>query len=159
MLNQRLTSNVIIRNYNPKYIPMKTLISPLVLVLSVLFIFSACKKDCDSCDCPEPVINVFGSWTVLQTDAQGVSYNVELKFNTDYTYDWILLDSVQGHTNSHAEIELNDDMMRIVVDADCSSVGIYYLILEGDKLAIIAKEDACGPRSAALEYVWKRKYP
>ena len=136
---------------------MKTRILPLILVISILFIFSSCNKDCEQCSCPAPALEIFGSWTVLQTDAQGLQYNVELRFNTDYSYDWILLDTVQGHTNSHAEIELADNVMRIVLDADCSSIGIYYLTLEADKLAIIAKEDACGPRAVALEYVWKRK--
>lgn len=136
---------------------MKTFVSPLLLIVPLLFIMTSCTKDCETCDCPEPVINVFGSWTILQTDAQGLQYNVELRFNNDYTYDWILLDTVQGHSNSHAEFELNGNIMRIVVDADCNSIGVYYLTIDSDKLAIIAKEDACGPRAVALEYVWKKK--
>ncbi|MFC2107141.1 hypothetical protein ACFLRY_02275 [Bacteroidota bacterium] len=136
---------------------MKTFIPPIALIISLLFLLVSCNKDCESCSCPTPQLEVFGSWTTLQSDAQGLQYNVELRFNTDYSYDWILLDSVQGHTNSHADIELDGDIMRIVLDTDCTSIGIYSLMIKSDKLSIIAKEDACGPRATALEYVWKRK--
>ena len=41
--------------------------------------------------------------------------------------------------------------MTITVDADCSSVGEYYVTVEANKLALIAKTEECGPRAAALE--------
>lgn len=94
---------------------------------------------------------------MLQSDPQGQQYNVELKFNTNNTLDWILLDSAAGHTNSHAEFVLSANIMTIVVDPDCNGIGEYYLTLEADKLAIIAKIDSCGPRAKALEWVWNRK--
>jgi len=117
-----------------------------------LLLFGSCKQDCDV---PSP--NVYGSWIVLQTDSKGVQFNVELKFNTNNTYDWILLDSVEGHGSSHAEFTLYENLMSITNDADCSSVGDYYLTVEGNKLAIIAKNEGCEPRATALEWIWKRK--
>ncbi len=133
---------------------MKSYLFPLLTFISILLIIGSCKKDCD-CDVQTP--DVYGSWTVLQTDLQGLQYNVELKINTNNSYDWILLDSVEGHTNSHAEFTLSENIMTITVDADCSSLGEYYLTVEADKFTMIAKTEECGPRAAALEWVWKKK--
>ncbi|MBC8320997.1 MAG: hypothetical protein H8E34_09765 [Bacteroidetes bacterium] len=131
---------------------MKNYFIPFVITFSGILIFGSCTKDCEI-QSPD----IYGSWTVLQTDQQGLQYDVELKFNTNNTYDWILLDTATGHTNSHAEFTLSENLMIITLDADCSSVGEYYLTVEADKLALIAKTDGCAPRAAALEWIWKRK--
>lgn len=101
--------------------------------------------------------NIYGSWTVLQTDDSGVSYNVELKINSDNSYDWTLLDSVEGHSNSHANFTLDENILLITQDDDCSSVGEYYVVYEANKLAIISIHEECTPRSKALEYIWKKE--
>ena len=132
---------------------MKTYFLPMCVTLSIFIFFSSCKKDNDSIQTPD----IYGSWTVLQTDAQGLQYNVELKFNTDNSYDWILLDTVDGHSNSHAKFNLAENVMVITEDPDCSLEGEYILIKESNKLAIIAITDGCGPRAAALEYLWEKK--
>jgi len=132
---------------------MKKYLLPLGTIFLIFLFFGSCEKDCN-CDVPTP--DIYGSWTVLQTDHQGVQYNVELKFNTDNTYDWILLDTATGHTNSHAEFTLTENIMTITVDADCSSVGEYYLTVEGNKLAIVDKTEECGPRASALEWIWNK---
>lgn len=132
---------------------MKTYLIPLLAIFSLIVITSSCKKDNDSVKTPD----IYGSWIVLQTDSQGVQFNVELKFNTDNSFDWILLDSVEGHSNSHAKFNLVENVMVITEDADCSFEGEYYLIKEVDKLAIIAITDGCGPRASGLEYLWKKK--
>ena len=126
------------------------------IFLMIILISGSCKKDCN-CDNSVDSPDIYGSWTVLQSDAQGQQYNVELRFNANNTFDWILLDSVAGHTNSHAEFELSANIMKIVVDPDCSMIGEYYLTIEANKLAIIAKIDSCGPRAKAFEWVWTRK--
>ncbi len=136
---------------------MKKFLFPFLSILLIILISNSCKKDCncDGIDVKSP--DIYGSWTVLQSDEQGRQYNVELIFNTNNTFDWILLDSTQGHTNSHAEFVLSENLLSIVVDPDCNSIGEYFLTLEADKLAIIAKSDDCGPRAYALEWVWKKK--
>ena len=131
---------------------MKKTLFALPVILVVIFFLGSCEKDCEI-----PTPDIYGSWTVLQTDQQGVQYNVEIKFNTDNSYDWILLDSSTGHANSHAEFTLSENLMAITNDADCDLPGEYYLTVEADKLAIIGKTDGCEPRMAALEWVWKRK--
>lgn len=123
----------------------------ILIGISLVFIFSSCKKD--ETESPD----IYGSWTVLQTDDQGQNYNVELRFNTDNSYDWILLDSVEGHTNSNAEFKLVENIMVITNDADCDGEGEYYLIRELDKLAVISVKDDCALRSKALEYLWHKK--
>ncbi len=132
---------------------MKNYLFSSLIALSFIFLISSCKKDEDSIQSPD----IYGSWTVLQTDSQGLQYNVELKFNTDNSYDWILLDSVDGHSNSYAKFNLIENVMVITEDADCSFEGEYLLIKEYDKLAIIAITESCGPRAAALEYLWVKK--
>ena len=132
---------------------MKNYLFSLVSVLSILLIIVSCNKDDDSIQTPD----IYGSWTVLQTDSEGLQYNVEIRFNTDNSYDWILLDTVSGHSNSHAEFNLVENVMIITQDADCNLTGEYLLIKELNKLAIIAVTEGCEPRAAALEYLWKRK--
>lgn len=131
---------------------MKTYLIPLLAVFAIIFSIESCTKNSDI-ETP----NVYGSWTVLQSDSQGLQYNVELKFNTDNSYDWILLDSVEGHSNSHAEFTFSENIMTITVDADCSSLGEYFVTVEANKLSLIAKTEECGPRAAALEWVWEKK--
>ncbi len=131
---------------------MKKILLPLLAIFFVILFLGSCEKDCDI-----QTPDIYGSWTVLQTDNQGLQYNVEIKFNTNNSYDWILLDSATGHTNSYAEFTLSENLMTITNDADCDLPGEYYLTVEADKLAIIGKTDGCEPRTAALEWVWKRK--
>ncbi len=73
---------------------MKSYLFPLFSVFLIILISGSCKKDCncDVIDVSSP--DIYGSWTVLQTDQQGQLYNVELTFNTNNTFDWILLDTV-----------------------------------------------------------------
>lgn len=131
---------------------MKKYLFPLILFFAITLFFGSCEKDCEI-----QTPDIYGSWIVLQTDQLGVQYNVEFKFNTNNTYDWIVLDTASGHTNSHAEFTLSENLMTITVDADCSSIGEYYVTVEADKLALIAKTEECGPRASALEWIWKRK--
>ncbi len=131
---------------------MKKYLFPLITITLIILFFGSCEKECDI-----QTPDIYDSWTVLQTDQLGVQYNVELKFNTNNTYDWIVLDTATGHTNSHAEFTLSGNLLTITVDADCNSVGEYYVTVESNKLALIAKIEECDPRAVALEWVWKRK--
>ena len=125
----------------------------LLAAISVIFLFfGSCTKDGDLGQVPD----IYGPWTVLQTDDQGQHYTVELRFNNNNTYDWILLDSVPGHTDSHAEFSLVENVMVITSDVDCNFQGEYLLIKESNKLAIIAVSEECGPRAKALEYLWEK---
>jgi hypothetical protein len=117
----------------------------------IILLFISCTKD-DAPSSPD----IYGSWTVLQTDQDNQQYNVELKFNIDNSYDWILLDSAAGHSNSHAEFSLIENVMVINNDADCNFQGEYLLIKESNKLAIISVSEECVPRALALEYIWKK---
>jgi len=117
--------------------------------------FSSSDHARKNCDIQTP--DIYGSWTVLQTDQQGIQFDVELKFNTNNTFDWIVLDTASGHTSSHAEFILSGNLMTITVDPDCNSIGEYYLFAEANKLALVAKTEECGPRASAMEWVWKRK--
>ncbi|MCD4772707.1 MAG: hypothetical protein K8R41_04905 [Bacteroidales bacterium] len=131
---------------------MKRFIIPFFVIISLVLVFNSCNKDCEI-ETPD----FYGSWTVLQFDDLDQQYNVELKFNSNNSYDWILLDTVEGHNNSHAEFTISGNLMSITNDLDCNSVGEYYLTVEANKLAIIAKTDGCAQRAAALEWVWKKK--
>ena len=132
---------------------MKTNLFPLLITLSFFIVIGSCRKENESVQTPD----IYGSWTVLQTDSEGLQYNVELKFNTDNSYDWILLDTAEGHSNSHAKFNLVENIMVITEDADCDFEAEYLLIKEQNKLAIISVVEECGPRANALEYLWERK--
>ena len=129
---------------------MKKFFIPLMGLVIIAVLIGSCKKDDD----PSP--NIYGSWTVLQMDDTGLQYNVELKINTDNSYDWLLLDEIAGHSNSHAEFSLNGSIMSINNDADCSSVGEYLITMDSGKLSLIARSEECGPRASALEWVWAK---
>lgn len=132
---------------------MKIQLFPIIVTLSIILIIGSCTKVDDNVQTPD----IVGSWIVLQTDNQNIQYNVELRFNTDNTYDWILLDSVEGHSDSHAGFNLVNNVMVINNDADCSFEGEYILVKESNKLAIISVSDGCSPRAEALEYIWQKK--
>jgi len=124
----------------------------LICVVSIMFILTtSCSKE------QVETADILGTWTVTQSDDQGLTYDVELIFNDDNSYDWTIPAGAQGHSDSHAEFELIDNIMTIVVDPDCAGEGKYNLILDDDKLAIISIEDACEARIHALEYVWTKK--
>jgi len=131
---------------------MKRILIPFFVIISLVLVFNSCNKDSEI-ETPD----FYGSWTVLQFDDLDQQFNVELKFNEDNSYDWILLDTVEGHISSHAEFTISENIMSITNDPDCSSIGEYYLTVEGKKLAVIAKTDGCDPRAKALEWVWKKK--
>ncbi len=130
----------------------KSLLFPMLTLSICLLLAGSCTKDED-----EPVPDIYGSWTVLQTDSEGLQFHVELRFNTNNTYDWLLLDTVPTHSNSHAEFTMNASVLTIVSDADCSGTGQYYITVNSNKLSMIAQHDDCEPRAAALEYIWERK--
>lgn len=115
-------------------------------------IITSCAKD-DPSETPD----VYGSWVVLQTDSEGLQFHVELRFNKDNSYDWILLDDAPTHSDSHADFEQDGNILHIVSDPDCTGIGRYYVTVNSDKLALIAQQDDCAPRAAALEYVWQKK--
>lgn len=129
---------------------MKKFFIPLLGFLLVSVLVGSCDKDED------PTPNIYGSWTVLQMDNNGLQYNVELKINTDNSYDWMLLEDVPGHSNSHAEFNLSGSIMSLHTDADCSSIGEYFITVESGKLSLIARSEECGPRASALEWVWSK---
>jgi len=131
---------------------MKRLLLPILSIFLLAIVSDSCKTNCDVYD-----LDLYHSWTVLQTDSEGLQYNVELRFNNDNSYDWILLDEVEGHSNSHAEFNINETLMTITSDVDCAGLGEYYLTIEAGKLAIISKTESCAPRASALEWVWERK--
>ena len=117
-----------------------------LLTAILIIVFSSCKKENESPD-------IYGPWIALQSDAQGQLFNVQLNINTDNTYEWILLESVEGHSNSTASFVLEGDILKIIEDADCEGVGEYFVSVESNKMALIAKNEACGPRAHALERV------
>ncbi|MBI9034882.1 MAG: hypothetical protein JEZ03_10470 [Bacteroidales bacterium] len=123
-----------------------------VAVFIIASISQSCKKDED-----KPKIEIYGSWLVLQTDSNGLQYHVELRFNENNSYDWMLLEDVPGHSDSHAEFTLDENILTIVSDPDCDGTGTYHITVDSDKLALIAQSDDCTPRAAALEYIWYKK--
>ena len=65
------------------------------LVLALLPL--ACNDEATG---PEPTI--YGSWVRDITDAVGVPFAAEMRFNTDDSYDFILLTSAPGHADGQA---------------------------------------------------------
>ena len=126
----------------------------LTITLFTFFIFS-CKGDNNDPTAPE--VTISGSWTRIITDAQGLQFTAELKFNGNNTYDFILLSDTPGHTNSTAEFTLKDDQITIINDTDCGVDGIYNFTITTTKLTLTAVNDQCTPRKAAIEGVWTNK--
>lgn len=125
----------------------------MLMLFFMLSVSHSCQEAGEELISPD----IYGSWTVMQSDDEGQTYWVELRFNDDNTFDWMLLDPVPGHSDSHAAFILQGNRMIITEDADCDGTGRYLLHLEGNKLAIIGEVDACAPRATGLEFVWTRK--
>jgi hypothetical protein len=120
----------------------------------VSLLINSCDKD-DDCETPDNTI--YRSWVRLITDSQNLKFNAELKIRTDNSYSFIVLDSNTTHTNSYAEFEISNDTMRIVLDYDCSATGIYEFLVSSNKLSLVAVNDSCAPRVAAIQGIWKIK--
>ncbi|MCD4681527.1 MAG: hypothetical protein K8S00_14190 [Bacteroidales bacterium] len=128
----------------------------IVLLLSSLLSLSffSCNKDSD---CIIPNNSIYHSWVRLITDSQNLKFNAELKINTNNSFNFIVLDSNTTHTNSYAEFTLQNDTMTIIIDYDCNETGIYEFLVSDDKLSLIAVNDSCGPRIAAIQGIWNKK--
>jgi uncharacterized lipoprotein YehR (DUF1307 family) len=125
--------------------------STFVFILSILlFSFVSCEKEEE-----EPTL--YGSWVLLITDSEGLKFNAELLINADNSYNFIVLDQNTTHTDSYAEFTLQQDTMKIAVDADCDGTGIYEYMVSETQLSLIAVSDPCSPRIAALQGVWDKK--
>ena len=131
----------------------KIFIVPILISLLSLAFFS-CNKDSD---CTIPDNSIYHSWQRLITDSDNAKYNAELKINTNNSYNFIVLDSNTTHTNSYAEFALHNDTLTIVLDYDCNKIGIYEFLVSDNKLSLIAVNDSCGPRVAAIQGIWNKK--
>ena len=131
----------------------KRLLNSFIILTIITFMILACKRE--EAIPPEPTI--YGSWVRLITDSLGIQFNAELKMNSDNSFDFILIDSVPGHTNSSAEFTLNGNTITIINDSDCNVDGEYEYVVTDKKLAFIAVDDECGPRLKALQGVWTKK--
>jgi hypothetical protein len=126
---------------------------PCFLALCLGLLYLSCYNDPTG---PEPTLH--GSWVRDLTDAVGVTFTAELRFNNDNSYDFLLLTDAPGHTESAARFTLSGHTMTITVDADCPGmIGIYDYVASAEALALVGVEDACGPRQAALQGVWDKK--
>jgi len=131
--------------------------SILAIALSVVLIFLfSCDNGTES-EVTSPGKTVYGSWVRNITDSEGFQFTAELKYNQDNTYDFILLTNAPGHTNSSAEFTLSNDQITIINDADCGVIGIYGYVIGDNSLALVAADDECSGRKAAIQGVWNRK--
>lgn len=124
------------------------------MICLISLIFFSCKKDCES---NTPDNSIYQSWVRLITDSQNLKFNAELKIRPENSYSFIVLDSNTTHTNSYAEFNIHHDTMTIVFDYDCNEVGIYEFLVSDNKLSLIAVNDSCGPRIAAIQGIWDKK--
>ncbi len=128
-----------------------------IVIALVSFMFGgliSCSKDCD---CETSDNSIYRSWVRLITDSQNLKFNAELKIRPENNYSFIVLDSNTTHTNSYAEFTIRNDTMTIVFDYDCSETGIYEFLVSDNKLSLIAVNDSCGPRIAAIQGIWNKK--
>ena len=133
---------------------MKKTFIIIALVSVMLPGLLSCTKDCD---CKKTDNSIYKSWVRSITDAQNMKYNAELKIRPENNYSFIVLDSNTTHTNSYAEFVISHDTMTIVFDYDCNETGIYEFLVSDNRLSLIAVNDSCGPRMAAIQGIWNKK--
>ena len=126
----------------------------MLLITSILFtavILSCTKEKIVASD-----NSIYGSWERLIIDTHGVHFNAELKIKTDNTFEFILLETVPGHSNSSGEYTMNENNFTVINDADCGVDGNYEYVVSENKLAFVAVADDCAPRVAAMQGVWSK---
>jgi hypothetical protein len=125
---------------------------PLFLLLFLALLPLACDDDASG---PEP--SIFGSWVRDVTDAVGVTFTAEMRFNNDNSFDFVPLTNAPGHSSSSGNFTLSGRTVVFPVDADCPGTGIYDYVVTSSALALVGVEDDCGPRQAAIQGVWEKK--
>ncbi len=103
---------------------------------------------------PKPEDDIIGSW-LRAVEAEDVTFNAQVIFNEDKTFDFIVLDEGTNHTNTSGE-NLFEENQITFIDSDCPEPGIYKFEIKEDELIITVLNDSCKPRITAWDGIWTR---
>ncbi|NQV19432.1 MAG: PAS domain S-box protein [Armatimonadetes bacterium] len=104
---------------------------------------------------PKPEDEIIGSW-LRAVEAEDITFNAQVVFNEDKTFDFIVLDEGTNHTNTSGENLFKGNQITFI-DADCPEPGIYQFEIKEDILIITVLSDSCKPRTVAWDGAWTRK--
>jgi len=104
---------------------------------------------------PKPEDEIIGSW-LRAVEAKDVTFNAQVIFNEDKSFDFIVLDEGTNHTNTSGHNLFQDNQITFV-DDDCPEPGIYKFEIKEDELIITVLKDSCKPRITAWAGTWSKK--
>lgn len=96
------------------------------------------------------------SWTRTVKDAQDVEFDVRLNFTTGGVMEFVLLEQVEGHEDSHADYAVEGEVITLTNDTGCPDepTAKYTFLIAGDNLILTRSEDDCDGRIIAIEGTW-----
>jgi hypothetical protein len=122
-----------------------------IFALAAVISLAACSDDSND---PSDGNDLYETWTRFVTEFDDTTFNARLVINDDNSYDFVVVDDVEGHTDCHAKFHLNGSTIEIYEDADCGGTGEYTFSINDDVLTIQLVSDNCSPRAKAIAGVW-----
>lgn len=133
---------------------MKIQLMSSIILLAVFFMLLSCDSEDNPTTAEQ---SIYTSWVRDIVDSEGQEFTAELKINQNNSYEFILLTSAPNHTNSSANFTISETQITIIDDGDCGVVGVYNYVVNSSSLALVASDDKCEPRKAAIQGVWRKK--
>ncbi len=130
----------------------RNLFYSIFLLMSLLFLMSACSDDKDN---QEPIVDpiyIEGSWIRYHpvTDVP-----IRITFFADGSFLWGPRIETGYHSPSTGNYSFENEELGLFGDDDCPGMtGLYQAALEENTLAVTLIEDECEPRIPGMQGVW-----
>lgn len=124
----------------------------LFLMMSILLVLVvACNEEDDPLT---PAQMLSGTtWSRTNMD-ESSSYLVQIRFDTDGSFHFLVYGNVPGHENFDAEYSATDNSINFMNGNDCNAEGIYTYTISDTELKMFATYDSCSTRENEIEGTW-----
>ena len=128
------------------------------LVRLFLYISIGCVvlSSCDKVDNEIKVGSPIGLWERMITSTDTTAFKGELRFHSNNSFDFIVLDTATSHSDTHGGYMTSANVIEFE-DGDCTETGSYQYAVDTSRLTIVAVSDACYQRKQVLQGVWYKK--
>lgn len=119
------------------------------MILLLAFMAACNKNDDNDADSFNTVI---GSWA-RYIEQEDTAYWAETRFNEDGSYQFTILDTVPGHSNSEGNFTFSGNILTLQDDI-CSGNGVYTVQFGLPNMSLEKKSDTCEERASSLNGNW-----
>ncbi len=131
---------------------MRLLTVILLLTSFMAFMLSACDEIDNEIHTGSPI----GLWERMIPDTDSTAFMAELSFNSNNTFDFIVLDTGTSHSNTQGGYFVTSNTIEFS-DEDCSGSGIYQFSADTARLNLVVASEECSARRNVLQGVWRKK--